>query len=55
MRESLGAIALVGLVVAVFWLVRRYSPPATCPLCGSDSWIIVGDMKECRHCGRFFH
>jgi hypothetical protein len=53
--QELGAIALAALVIAFMWLVRRYSPPAICPHCGSGSWIIMGDMKECRDCRRLFY
>jgi hypothetical protein len=54
MQGPLGAVALVILVVAVFWLIRRHSPPVTCPRCRSGSWIIMGEMKECRDCGCLF-
>jgi hypothetical protein len=53
-RESLGAIALLAMCVAVFWLIRRYAPAATCPHCGSTSWILLSDTKQCRACGSLF-
>jgi hypothetical protein len=54
MKQELGAIALVGLCVAVVWLVRRVTPAAACPHCGSTSWILLSDTKQCRACGRLF-
>jgi hypothetical protein len=55
MKQELGAVALLALCAAVFWLVRRYTPAATCPHCDSASWILLDDVKQCRDCGRLFH
>jgi hypothetical protein len=54
MRQELGAVLLLAIAAAVFWLVRRYAPAATCPHCGSTSWIMLSDIKQCRDCGSLF-
>ena len=55
MREALGAIATLLVVGAVFWLVRRYAPPETCPQCGSSDLLFLGDStRECSRCGRIY-
>jgi len=48
------SLLLVALVVAVFWAVRRFSPPLRCPRCGAVTLIFLGDMKECSRCGHLF-
>ncbi|MEO5821252.1 MAG: hypothetical protein ABIT71_12175 [Vicinamibacteraceae bacterium] len=55
MHETLGAVVLVALCIAMFWLLRRYLPTVSCPNCQSGSWIILNDMKQCRDCGRLFY
>jgi hypothetical protein len=52
---ELGALALVAALVAGFWLLRRYLPRVICPGCGSRSWILMNDMKQCRDCGHLFY
>jgi hypothetical protein len=54
MREIGQSLLLVALVVAVFWAVRRFSPPFRCPHCGSTDLIFLSDAKECSQCGRWF-
>jgi hypothetical protein len=55
MRETLGVIATLLVMVAVFWLVRRFSPPVTCPQCGGTDIVFLGDStRECNRCGRMF-
>jgi hypothetical protein len=53
-RELGQSLLLVALVVAVFWAVRRFSPPVRCPHCGSTDLIFLSDAKECSRCGRWF-
>jgi hypothetical protein len=53
-RELGQSLLLVALVVAVFWAVRRFSPPFRCPHCGSIELIFLSDAKECSRCGRWF-
>lgn len=55
MQGSFGALVLAAVAAGGFFLLRRYLPPVSCPQCGSSSWIILGDMKACRDCGRLFH
>jgi hypothetical protein len=56
--DSLGELAtsllVVGVVVGVFWAVRRFSPPFRCPSCGSTDVIFLDETKECARCGRWF-
>jgi hypothetical protein len=55
MPEALGAITMLLVVVAVFWLVRRYAPPETCPRCGGTDLLFLGEsMRECNGCGRIW-
>jgi flagellar biogenesis protein FliO len=53
-KQDLGAIALLAVVIAVLWLVRRFTPAVTCPSCGSRSWSLMGEMKQCGDCGHLF-
>ena len=55
MKGDLGAVLVLAVVVAGFWVLRRYLPPVACPQCGSGSWIILGDEKACRDCGHLFY
>ena len=55
MREALGAIATLLVVVAVFWLVRRHAPPERCPRCGGTDLLFLGaSTRECGQCGRIW-
>lgn len=55
MREVLGTIATLLVVVGVFWLVRRYAPPETCPRCGGTELLFLGNStRECSQCGRIW-
>ena len=54
MPEILGAALVVAALVGVVWLFSRLIPKVRCTHCGSRSWIIMGDMKQCRDCGRLF-
>jgi hypothetical protein len=53
-HELVTSVLLVGLVAGVIWAVRRFTPPARCPHCGSGHWIFLSDTKECSECGRWF-
>jgi hypothetical protein len=46
--------ALVGLASAIGWALNRTTSPPVCPRCGSGSWILIDDSKECRNCGQMF-
>jgi hypothetical protein len=54
-KDNIGALVLLAVVIAVYWLLRRYLPPVSCPHCGSGSWMVMNDMKQCRDCGSLFY
>jgi hypothetical protein len=54
LHELATSLLLVGVMVGVFWAVRRFSPPFRCPHCGSTQLIFLTDVKECSQCGRWF-
>src|SRR5688500_17575369 len=53
-EEVTSPVLFLVLAAAATWLLRRLLPAGACAHCGSGSWVHMGDMKQCSHCGRLF-
>jgi hypothetical protein len=53
-EEVTSPVLFLALAAAATWLLRRLLPAVACPHCGSGSWVVMGDMKQCSECGRLF-
>jgi hypothetical protein len=47
-------LAVALMIAGIVWVIRRLVPAVSCPHCASSSWMIMGDMKQCRECGKLF-
>jgi hypothetical protein len=54
LEEVTSPVLLLALAAVAVWLLRRLLPAVTCPHCGSGTWNVMGDMKQCAQCGRLF-
>ena len=54
LEDVTSPLLLLVLSAAAMWLTRTLLPAVTCPHCRSESWLLLGDMKQCSRCGRLF-
>jgi hypothetical protein len=54
MADLVSPLLAIAAALAVIWFLRRILPRVQCPQCGSSSWFLMGDMKQCSQCVSLF-